>query len=145
MTYHTELKITDLVGAHVNNATINDRNDLIVLETDKGKYFLTFEGDCCATCFLAHINGVENLINSTIGEIRESEWKTLKNEHDYEVIESMGVTIVTNSGYVDMETRLEHNGYYGGYLLLSKEGPLDQYNQIRDTDKKEVMRKLEDF
>ena len=116
-----------LIGCKVEKAEINKENNLVVLTTDKGSFYLSFQGDCCAQCYLAHANGVDNLVGSTINDVEQSEWVSDDTE-DYSVTETMGVKLTTSKGYVDFETRVEHNGYYGGYILVDQVGPLDQYN-----------------
>lgn len=135
-----------LVGLTVSKAEINDGNDLIVLTTDKGVRYLTWEGYCCSLCFLAHVNNTKALLNSKIIEVQAAEWKTLKdNEDDYEVIENMGTIVTTTSGIISFETRLEHNGYYAGMIYVSDDEPIDQYHSPRMNWEKDELRPLEDF
>jgi hypothetical protein len=39
-----------------------------------------------------------------------------EDEESYEVIEDGFFTIKTDRGYIDLEVRNEHNGYYGGHV-----------------------------
>lgn len=133
-----------LVGRKILNASINEHKDLVVLETDKGILYLTWEGDCCATCYIEHLSGSEALVDSTILEVYHSKWKSIKDDED-DVIESMGTNIKTTKGYVTFETRLEHNGYYSGTILVSDKAPLDQYLDRRYNNKMPKLKPLEDF
>lgn len=139
--YHKSLDLDSLVGCTIESAIINDNKDIVILTTDKGKFFLTFVGSCCAKCFLANVNGANNLI-STITKVESSEW--IKIYDDYGCEETMGVKFTTLKGYVDFETRVEHNGYYGGWIQVSKEGPLNQYNDMQD-NKEDKFVDLKDF
>lgn len=124
-----DLGLESLVGLKILVAEINEEKDLVVLHTTQGKRFLTWEGDCCAKCYLAHVSGSDTLINgATILEVNTAEWVTeSKNEDDYEVIESMGTNIKTDKGHMSFESRVEHNGFYGGEILVSDDEPMDQY------------------
>jgi hypothetical protein len=117
-----DLEIKALVGRLVLGAQINDEKDLVALYTDKGMLYLTWEGDCCAHCFLAAVTGAANLIGATIMEVTNSEWIEMSND-DNGVIESVGTTIQTSSGTVTFESRVEHNGFYGGYIQVSDGEP----------------------
>lgn len=130
-----DLGIQALIGRKVLAAFINDEKDAIKLETDKGDLFLRWEGDCCAHCYIAHINGSEFLIGHTILSAENTEWKDLtRNENEYDVLESMGTKIKTDKGYVDIETRVNHNGYYGGRVNVSDVGYIDAYSYIEVAD-----------
>lgn len=128
-----ELSIADLVGLTIQSAEINEEHDLVRLETDKGVLFLNWYGDCCANCFLANVQGAENLIGATVLEAENMEWEDIsnKNEEYSDVLESMGTKIKTTKGHVTFETRVSHNGYYGGTLSVT-ELPIDQYNCVRE-------------
>ncbi len=127
-----DLGISSLVGRTVLKASINDDKDLVVLETDKGKLYLTWEGDCCAKCFLANASGIDSLEGATILEAENAEWKKLKDDEDnFEVVESMGTKLKTTKGHVTLESRVEHNGYYGGEIHVSDDEPMDQYSSPR--------------
>lgn len=130
-----DLGIGALVGRTVLGSSINEDRDLMVLSTDKGNLYITWEGDCCAKCFLANVSGSEYLEGSTILEAENAEWKDVsRSEEDYEVLESMGTKIKTSSGYVTMESRVSHNGHYGGSIMVSDVGPMDQYHSRRGID-----------
>lgn len=137
------LGIHILARRTIISAEINDSKDLVILETDKGKLFLTWEGDCCANCFLANVSGTEFLIGATIVSVEDTEWRDISRVQYKDVVECMGTTIRTNKGTVTFETRLHHNGYYGGHILVSDDEPMNQYHSPRD--RKENTVKLTDF
>ena len=121
-----------LVGQKVYLALIAPTKDVVILATESGPFYLTWGGDCCAKCFLGGVSGAEALVGSTILGVEHSEWVSALNiSGDYydDVVESMGTKIKTDKGYVTLETRLEHNGYYGGWILVSRERPeMDIFN-----------------
>lgn len=133
-----------LIGATISAAKINDERDRVLLDTDQGTFFLSWNGDCCAQCYMCHISGSEALIGATILEVHNAEWVELSNE-DCEVVESMGTKFRTTKGYVDFETRLEHNGYYGGEITVDEEGFKDQYRWIEKSPEDPKMRPIVDF
>jgi len=139
------LGIKALVGRFIKSASINQEKDLIILDTETGKLFLTWEGDCCAHCFIANVSGAEALIGATILEAENAEWSPVKDDRDNcEVIETMGTKIKTSTGYVTIESRVEHNGYYGGYIMVSDDEPMNKYYSPREREN-EVMSVLHDF
>lgn len=123
-----------LVGKKIKSADTNDSNDLVVLKTDSETIYLTWNGDCCAHCFLANMSGSENLINAEILEVTDAEWADISRKEDYEVIESMGTNMKTSKGHVSFETRVVHNGYYGGWITVNTKAPVDEYSCERGDD-----------
>lgn len=145
MSYTESLGMDTLIGRKVLSAQINDANDLVVLDTDKGILYLTWVGDCCARCFLANVSGADALVGTTIKSAENTEWTGRNDNDEYgDVVESMGTTIKTNKGTVTFESRVEHNGYYGGYINISDKGPLGQYGDL-ETMPDAVLKNLENF
>lgn len=127
----TDLGMTALVGQTVTAAWINEERDLVVLDTTSGRrLYLTWVGDCCAHCFLANVSGADALIGAEVVEVESAEW-VVEREGEFDVVESMGTKIRTTRGYVTFESRLEHNGYYGGEIMVSDTSPMDQYHEHR--------------
>lgn len=124
---------SSLVGRTILDIKINSDKDAIKLTTDDGEYFLSWDGDCCAHCYIQHISMPAKLIGSIILEAEHSTWSYIKNDRDNcEVEEAMGTKIKTDQGYFDIETRVSHNGYYGGMINISMNGFVDQYSCLRD-------------
>ena len=141
-----EMEFDSLVGRKVLSATINDKKDFIVLDTDKGVLYLTWVGDCCAQCFLAHVNGTCFLIGHTITKVENTEWRTVRGGRDkYDITEGLGTTIYTDIGTVTFESRVVHNGYYSGMINISDDEPMDQYHSPRYNWKEEKLSVLKDF
>lgn len=106
---------------------------------------MTFVGDCCAHCFMAHVSGYQRYF--TILDAQSSEWIETSSESDREscnVKAQMGLKIKTNKGYFDIDIRVEHNGYYGRKVELSTNYPLDQYSVPWDFEN-EKFKELQDF
>lgn len=141
-----DLGLEALVGRKVTSAAINAEKDFVVLETTTGKLYLTWTGDCCARCFLANVAGADALVDATIKSAENAEWKTLKDDEAADdVVETMGTTIKTDKGTVTFESRLEHNGYYGGEIQVSDDEPMDQYSSPRESWQNEALKPLADF
>ena len=139
------LGLNSLVGREITKAEINDEKDLVVLRTTAGDLFLKWNGDCCAHCYLANVSGSENLVGSKILELYDQEWITeVNDEENYNVEESMGTRIKTTKGYVELESRVEHNGYYGGSIDVTTDEPMDQYCSPT-YDELPPLKPLEDF
>lgn len=125
------LELKDLVGLKVLSGKITGNRQTVLLNTDKGNYILNWVGDCCANCFLANISGTDNLLDATITEAEDAEW-VMRDEQEYEVIESMGTKLKTTKGHVTFESRVVHNGYYSGRIHISKDLPVDQYHCLEE-------------
>lgn len=141
-----DLGIAFLIGKKIKLAEINEEKDLVVLTTQEDKkIYLTWEGDCCASCYIQHVSGVDNLIGAEILSAENAEWKDISSGEEYEVTESMGTNIKTTKGYVTFESRVEHNGYYGGYIYVSDDEPMDQYSSPRYDGKLPELKKLVEY
>lgn len=141
-----DLGIHALVGRKVKKANINPEKDCVVLDCEDGRLYITWVGDCCAKCYLAHVNGIDNLFAETITAADHAEWVRQEEKDEYdEVTETLGTKIITTKGYVDFESRVEHNGYYGGRILISDDEPMDEYCTPKyptDEEKKEFVMSL---
>lgn len=137
-------ELESLTGKKVISAEIDTDLDIIRLKTTEGDFFLNFTGDCCAHCFVAQVNGIENLIDATITKVETTQWETISEEEYGDVVEEMGATIRTNKGVTTFETRVNHNGYYGGSVNVSKDYPVDNYHcgiEVKDCN----FKPLKDF
>lgn len=138
------IKVKALIDRDVLSAEISAGKDIIILHTLQGDLYLSWVGDCCAHCYIAALSGAENLIDAKILSAENAEWKTIKDDIDGGVTESMGTKIKTSKGYVTIESRVEHNGYYGGRIKVSKEAPIDNYDFPIDISKTKF-KPLKDF
>jgi hypothetical protein len=95
-------------------------NGMIYLQTDSEVYKLEPYGECCAVCFIQHIESSDILNDSIIVDVDDIELKELEQEeHDGDIVEIWGHRIITTKGICTIEMRVDHNGYYGGSLDLS--------------------------
>jgi hypothetical protein len=143
----------DLIGKRINGVFLARDNWTVVFRTTEGKYFrYDTANDCCNTVWVNHITGLDilgkgdsfDLMRGALvlgGEDKEwtadREW-TEADGGDYgDVIQDGFYTLHTDRGYIDIEVRNDHNGYYGGDF---------EYNEDSDLDKLEDFRQVtEDF
>lgn len=82
-----------------------------------------------------HINGVDILgtgnsfdllRGAQVLEVESKDFERLINTDDaYECIDDAFITIRTDRGYIDLEVRNSHNGYYGGSINYDDSGVAD--------------------
>lgn len=95
-------KLTVRVSPHDDNLTITQN------------FHYETEGDCCAECWFESIEGEPG---GVVVEVEEKGWQLHAGSYDEcNVTETGFWTIKTTRGYIDVETRLSHNGYYGGWI-----------------------------
>lgn len=117
---YLDLEIENLVGKKITSMFLHeDKKSIKLLTTTNMLYTLSWWGDCCSDCYIETLQNHDALRNAEITSIEHKTYKVTRDMCD--VIESMGTTIKTSKGYVDIETRLEHNGYYSGYVHLSED------------------------
>jgi hypothetical protein len=74
-------------------------------------------GDCCANCYVQHVDGADALMDATIKNIQDLDIPVPSDEEDeYSTVEAWGHRIITDKGVCTIEMRVVHNGYYGGSL-----------------------------
>jgi len=123
---------TDLIGKRVNDVLINDDKTVIAFRTIEGEYLAYYaSGDCCNNVWFNHLTCTNALGTGDVFDIlRGAEvlgeetkgWSDVVNERDsYEVVEDGFWTIKTARGYIDLEVRNTHNGYYGGHVERRRE------------------------
>lgn len=74
-------------------------------------------GECCAHCYIQHVDGAEVLKNGVIFEV-ESTSSNRSVVGSGDVVDAWGHRIHTDKGICSIEMRVEHNGYYGGQLEI---------------------------
>lgn len=118
--------IKELVGAKMLHAT--KRDESLLLWTDRGLYTCEPEGECCAHCYVQHIEGTWALARGAIiAAVEDIELPPVPQEEQNDVSDVWGHRIVTDKGVCTIEMRVDHNGYYGGSLnvALNKNRPGD--------------------
>lgn len=116
------LKLENLIGLTILSSKINFLRNTIQLNTDKGIYFLNVLGDCCAKSYVASCY-ISNTINNVLVTGVEEKSYINGDPSLVKVIDTFGLAIKTNKGYLDLDFRAEHNGYYNGYIVVSKDKP----------------------
>lgn len=81
------------------------------------------DGDCCAQVWFEAVEPAE--FGGVIIGVRQCEWVELSESewsprHLDDVQEVYFWSVITTKGTFDIETRLSHNGYYGGNVLFSE-------------------------
>lgn len=131
--YNEELK-EELIGAVLNKVYVNRVKfdgftlydvDTLILETDKGNYKFTVEGDCCSTGYIDHL-GIDRWLTKGFGKIEGVKDITL-DLSDQDIANSSqesdciyGVRIKTEHGRIHIEHRNSSNGYYGNDYRIEK-------------------------
>ena len=121
----------NLVGKRINGIFLGNDNWTLVFRTVGGEYFrYNTEKDCCNSVWFNHITGVgvvgegnsfDLIRGALVLDIEDKGWGEDRSDEDgYEVVQDGFWTIRTDRGYIDIEVRNSHNGYYGGRLSESE-------------------------
>jgi len=132
-----------LVGKRINGLFIaNDKWTLVFRDISGIRYRFDTENDCCNSVWFNHVSGANILDQGNIFDLlRGAEvlaveakgWtEDREDEEGYEVVQDGFWTIKTDRGYIDIEVRNSHNGYYGGSVIYhgTTVGALDDLEQI---------------
>lgn len=122
-----------LVGERINGIfTANDRWSLIFRTTEGKWHRFDTENDCCNSVWFNHITGTaavgdgnvfDLLRGAVVTGVEDKGWgENRDNEDGYEVVQDGFWTIKTDRGYIDIEVRNSHNGYYGGSVAYNDNG-----------------------
>jgi hypothetical protein len=115
----------NLVGKRITGIFLANDAWTVVFRTTDGKYLCyNTENDCCNSVWFNHINGVsiigkgnsfDLLRGALVLSTEDKGWGENRTGDDgYEVVQDGFWTIRTDRGYIDIEVRNSHNGYYGG-------------------------------
>ena len=137
----------NLIGHRINGVFLARDNWTILFRTTEGKYFrYDTANDCCNTVWVNHINGLNILGKGDVFELmrgalvtgaEDKEWTpdrswTEADGGEYgEVIQDGFYTLKTDRGYIDIEVRNDHNGYYGGSFDAVEEVRLDTFKDLK--------------
>ena len=103
-----------LEGRTLTGVRKSEDGERLVLSFDDGDETWEAEGDCCANAWVESINIMATLPAVLTGrEERELDAQ----EVDHEVLDVCFYSLRTSTGHVDIELRVGHNGYYGGWLV----------------------------
>jgi hypothetical protein len=134
-----------LVGKRINGLFIaNDKWTLVFRDVDGCRYRFDTENDCCNSVWFNHVSGANILGQGNIFDllrgakvlaVEAKGWtEDRDDEYGHEVVQDAFWTIRTDRGYIDLEVRNSHNGYYGGRVSYSGTtvGVLDDLEQITE-------------
>lgn len=127
----------ELHGHRINGIFLANDAWTLVFRTTEGKWLRwDTANDCCNSVWVNHITGVNcvgegnvfDLLRGT--QVLDSEdkgWDDNRSdpENEYDVIQDGFWTIRTDRGYIDIEVRNSHNGYYGGSFNFTDQGVED--------------------
>lgn len=113
----------NLVGKRINGIFLANDSWTLVFRTVEGQYLrYDTHNDCCNSVWFNHINGVDAvgtgnsfdlLRGALVLEAEDKDW-VQQDDEGYDVVEDVCFTLRTDRGYIDIEVRNSHNGYYGG-------------------------------
>ena len=125
-----------LVGKRINGLFIGDHAWALVFRDINGRHYcFRTENDCCNTVWFNHVNGVETVLGegnlfdilrgAMVTGVESKGWTDDRSDEDgYDVVQDGFWTIATDRGYIDLEVRNSHNGYYGGSVVYDEESDL---------------------
>ena len=136
-----------LVGKRINGLFIGDDAWALVFRDINGRHYcFRTENDCCNTVWFNHVNGVETVLGegnvfdilrgAMVTGVEAKGWTDDRTDDDgYDVIQDGFWTIATDRGYIDLEVRNSHNGYYGGSVVYDEESDLGTIEDLREVTK----------
>lgn len=121
----------NLIGHRINGIFLGNSNWTMLIRTTEGKFFrYDTENDCCNSVWVNHITGVDILgegnefdllRGALVTGAEDKGWSENRDDEEgYEVVQDGFWTIRTDRGYIDVEVRNSHNGYYGGSFSLNE-------------------------
>jgi hypothetical protein len=132
-----------LVGKRINGLFIGDSAWALVFRDINGRHYcFRTENDCCNTVWFNHVNGVETVLGegnlfdilrgAMVTGVESKGWTDDRTDEDgYDVIQDGFWTIATDRGYIDLEVRNSHNGYYGGSVVYDAESDLGTIEDLQ--------------
>ena len=133
-----------LVGKRINGLFIGDSAWALVFRDINGRHYcFRTENDCCNTVWFNHVNGVETVLGegnlfdilrgAMVTAVESKGWTDDRTDEDgYDVIQDGFWTIATDRGYIDLEVRNSHNGYYGGSVEYREEHNIGNIEDLRE-------------
>jgi hypothetical protein len=122
-----------LVGKRINGMMLGNDGWTLVFRDISGKHYrFDTSNDCCNSVWFNHVNGVETVLGegntfdilrgATVLAVEDKGWGENRDDEDgYEVVQDGFWTIKTDRGYIDIEVRNSHNGYYGGSVSYNED------------------------
>ncbi len=115
----------NLIGKRICGCYLGNEGWTLVFQTVDGKFYqYNTQNDCCNNVWVNHIAGLgvlgegnsfDLLRGALVTGAEDKGWTDNRTDEDgYEVVQDGFYTIMTDRGYIDIEVRNSHNGYYGG-------------------------------
>lgn len=115
----------NLVGKRINGLFVTSDDTTLVVRTVTNKlYRYDTSGDCCNSVWITHLTGInclgdpnnslDLLRGALVTSVEDKGWGENKDDGELDVVQDGFWTITTDRGYIDIEVRNSHNGYYGG-------------------------------
>jgi hypothetical protein len=132
-----------LVGKRINGLFIGDSAWALVFRDINGRHYcFRTENDCCNTVWFNHVNGVETVLGegnlfdilrgAMVTGVEAKGWTDDRTDEDgWDVIQDGFWTISTDRGYIDLEVRNSHNGYYGGSVVYDAESDMSKIEDLQ--------------
>lgn len=138
----------DIIGKRINGIFVGNDNWTLIIRDTEGKFYrFDTEKDCCNSVWVNHITGIDCvsgtdefslLRGALVTGAEDKGWgENRDDEQGYDVIQDGFWTIRTDRGYIDIEVRNSHNGYYGGSFSRVEDVNIDSVENLK--------RVLEDF
>lgn len=135
----------NLIGKRINGIFLGDDNWTLIFRDTDGKYYgYTTSGECCNSVWVNHMSGVhlvaskDNSFDAIRGALvtgsEDRGWTDAQSTdpNSWDVIEDGFWCITTDRGYIDIEVRNSHNGYYGGNIEeIGDELQLDRIDGLK--------------
>jgi len=112
-------QFSQLIGKIIDTIYISEDSSNLAFITDDGEcHIYSTSGDCCNSVWFYHFSGVEELLNQRVNDVESKDWREVDGDFagGDDAEDACIWTLKTNRGYVDIEVRNSHNGYYGGYV-----------------------------
>jgi len=130
-----------LVGKRINGLFIGEDAWALVFRDINGRHYcFRTKNDCCNTVWFNHVNGVETVLGegnlfdilrgAMVTAVEDKGW-TEDRTDGYDVIQDGFWTIATDRGYIDLEVRNSHNGYYGGSVVYDEESDMSKIENLQ--------------
>lgn len=131
-----------LLDKKINGMFIgNDAWSLVFSDINGRHYRFDTENDCCNSVWFNHVNGVDTVLGkgdvfdvlrgATVLSVEDKGWDENRDDVDgHEVVQDGFWTIRTDRGYIDIEVRNSHNGYYGGRVSYCEDPELENIEDL---------------
>lgn len=139
--------MNELLGKRIKKLYINDDKTILVFETATRELIgFQTEGECCNSVWFDKVSGVSALRRydeevfdviaggATVNRIEEKSWTEIPTDDEegyHDVLENCIITIATDHGYLDIEVRNSHNGYYGGHVNRFEVSDVSKYSLLK--------------